>query len=95
MSAYLIVSFAVSDPERFAGYREAVPALIAKYGGRYLVRGGDVAALEGSFDGRKRVVLEFPSMEAIHEFWNSSDYAEVKKLRKGAAEFDVLAVPGV
>ena len=95
MSAYLLVSYSVSDPEQLAKYREAVPAVIRKYGGRHIVRGGDITVLEGSHDGRRRVVLEFPSMEAIHEFWNSSDYAVVKPLRAGAGEFDVLAVPGV
>jgi uncharacterized protein (DUF1330 family) len=51
--------------------------------------------LEGSYDGRRLVVFEFPSMEVIHSVWNSPEYADVKKLREGAGELDVWAVPGV
>ena len=51
--------------------------------------------LEGTHDGRGLVLFEFPSMDAIRSFWNSSDYAEVKKLRHGSSELDVWAVPGV
>ena len=95
MSAYLIVSISVTDPERFALYRAAAPDVIAAYGGRYLVRGGEVETLEGAYDGRRIVILEFPSTDALHAFWNSPDYARVKTMRAGAAEFDVLAIQGV
>jgi uncharacterized protein (DUF1330 family) len=56
-------------------------------------RQGEV--LEGSLEGRSLVVFEFQSMEAMHSFWDSPEYAEVKKLRQGSAELDVWAVPGV
>ena len=94
MSAYLLVSITVTDPERFATYKAAVPEVIAAHGGRYLVRGGDIEALEGSHDGPRIVILEFPSMEAAHAFWNSPEYAQVKSLRDGAAELNVLALTG-
>ncbi len=94
MAAYLIVRIDVTDAGKFAAYREAVPAVIARFGGRYLVRGGPVEVLEGGHDGRRQVVLEFPSMEALHRFWASREYAEVKALREGAGELDILAVPG-
>jgi uncharacterized protein (DUF1330 family) len=68
--------------------------VIAAYGGRYLVRGGEVEILEGTHDGRRIVILEFPSMDALHGFWNSPDYARVKALRTGAAEFDLIALQG-
>ena len=51
--------------------------------------------MEGSLEGRSLVVFEFQSMEAMHSFWDSPEYAEVKKLRQGSAELDVWAVPGV
>ena len=88
MAAYLLVSITVTDPVRFAAYRDAAPAVIAAHGGRYIVRGGDVEALEGTHDGRRIVILEFPSMEALHAFWNSPEYARAKALRAGAAELD-------
>jgi uncharacterized protein (DUF1330 family) len=75
--------------------RTQVPDLFAEHGGRYLIRGGPVGVLEGSYDGRRSVVFEFPSMEVNRSVWNSPEYVEVKKLREGLGELDVWAVPGV
>lgn len=95
MAAYLIVSAKITDPEKFKAYQKAVPAVIADFGGRYLVRGGEVEVLEGRHDGRRNVVLEFPSMDALKRFWGSPEYGEAKALRAGAAELDICAVSGV
>jgi uncharacterized protein (DUF1330 family) len=95
MSAYMIVQIKITRPQGWPEYREAVGPLIQRFGGRYIVRGGDIEVLEGRHDGRRLVLFEFPSIEAIRSFWNSSDYAEVKKLRQGSGELDVWAVPGV
>ena len=95
MPAYMIVQLKVTDPDKFARYREAVPPVVAAFGGRHIARGGDVAVLEGSHDGRRLVLFEFPSVEAIKRFWDSPEYAKVKPLRENAAELDAWAVPGV
>ena len=94
-AAYMIVQIKITREEGWPEYRQKVAELFARHGGRYLVRGGPVEVLEGSYDGRRLVVFEFPSMEAIHSVWRSAEYAEVKKLREGAGELDVWAVPGV
>lgn len=95
MAAYMIARVKITNPDQYSQYREAVPRVIAQYGGRYLVRGGEVLTLEGSYDGRRLVMFEFPSMEAIQHFWQSPEYAAVKKLRADASDLDVWAVPGV
>jgi uncharacterized protein (DUF1330 family) len=95
MPAYMIVQLRVTDTEKYAAYRAAVPAVVETFGGRYLVRGGAVEVLEGSHDGRRVVVFEFPSVEAIKRFWNSPEYAKVKPLRENAAEVDAWVIPGV
>ena len=95
MPAYMIVQLRVTDPDRFARYREAVPGVVEAFGGRYIVRGAPVEVLEGSHDGRRFVLFEFPSVEAVKRFWHSPEYAQVKPLRVNAAELDVWAVPGV
>jgi uncharacterized protein (DUF1330 family) len=74
--------------------RPASPILSLAVGEKPIVRGGKVEALEGQPDGRPMVVFEFPSMEAIHTFWNSPEYVPVKKLRQGAATLNIWAVPG-
>lgn len=94
MPAYLIVQINVTDPEKFARYREVVPGVVEAFGGRYLVRGGAVEVLEGSYGGRRVVLFEFPSLDAIKRFWHSPEYAKVKPLRENAADIDVWAVPG-
>ncbi|SHK34211.1 Uncharacterized conserved protein, DUF1330 family [Bradyrhizobium lablabi] len=95
MAAYFMVQSTINNEGQYQKYREAVVPLIVKFGGKLLVRGGKVEVLEGQPDGRPMVVFEFPSMEAIHAFWHSPDYAPVKMLRHGAATLNILAVPGI
>ena len=95
MAAFLMVQMTVSDPEQYQAYGKAVVPLIAKHGGKFIVRGGKVECLEGQHDGRRLVVFEFPSMEALKAFWDSPEYVPVKKLRERAAVLDVWAVEGV
>lgn len=95
MAAYLVVLIKITREEGWPEYRQQVSDLFARHGGRYLVRGGPVEPLEGSYDGRRLVIFEFPSMEVIRSVWNSPEYAAVKKLREGSGELDVWAVPGV
>ena len=75
----------------FAGGRAM--RLLASFGGELRGSGMGLEVLEGSHDGRRLVVFEFPSMEKVREFWSSSAYAKVKRLREGAAKVDVWAVP--
>ena len=95
MPAYMVVQLKVTDPDRFARYREAVPGVVEAFGGRYIVRGAQVEVLEGQHDGRRFVLFEFPSVEAVKRFWHSPEYAEVKPLRENAAEVDAWVVAGV
>ena len=96
MPAYMITQIDITRKEGWSAYRDAVGPLAQRFGGRYFVAGGvKVQVLEGSHDGRSLVVHEFPSLDTIHSFWNSPEYAEVKQLRAGLAELDVWAVPGV
>ncbi len=95
MPAYMVVQINITDPDKFAQYREAVPHVVQSFGGRYLTRGAQVEVLEGRHDGRRLVLFEFSSMDAIRQFWNSPEYVKVKPLRENAAEIDVWAVPGV
>ena len=62
MPAYVIVDLTVTDQATMDDYRKQVPATLAKYGGRFLVRGGAHQTIEGSWKPNRLVVLEFPSM---------------------------------
>ena len=94
MSAYLIVNIEVTDPERYAEYVKVVPATIAKFGGRYLARGGRTVKLEGSWEPKRVVVLEFESLERAREWWASEDYRGPKALRQSASVADLVLVEG-
>ena len=93
MAAYMIVHTKVTDEEQFGRYRQAVMPLIETFGGKH-VRGGAAELLEGEQDERRVALFEFPSMEAIHAFWTSSEYIPVKQLRRDAATLEIWAVPG-
>lgn len=92
MPAYTIVKGKVTDPQRFVAYIKAVPAVVAQFGGRYLVQGADPQMLEGEDEGGKVVIHEWPDADAARAFWYSPEYEEVKRLRDGAGEFQVTLV---
>ncbi len=90
----MIVLAKIADREAFIeGYGKAAAALLERHGGRYLLRAPGVALLEGDWgDGASAVISEWPDMAALHAFWNSPDYTEIKKAREGIAECRVWAI---
>ena len=96
MAAYLVVQLQITREEAWPEYRRRAFELVARHGGKTIVSSRAVEVLEGSsYDGRIIRITEFPSMEAIHVFWHSAEYSEIKKLREGAGIVDVWAIPGV
>ena len=95
MPAYVIVETDVTDPEQYEQYKAESPAAIAAGGGRFLVRGGELAVLEGDWQPSRIVVLEFDDLAAAKRWYESEAYQEAKKLRAGAASFRAVAVQGV
>ncbi len=86
----MIIEAIIHDVERFSAYADTTIKLVIQFGGRYRVLGGNKAVLEGDWGKRKVVISEWPSMEAVETFWNSSEYAEAKKLRDGVADVTVM-----
>jgi uncharacterized protein (DUF1330 family) len=95
MAAYFIVNVDVKDPDRYADYIRAAPSSIARYGGRYLVRGGAAQKVEGTYDPKRVVILEFESLERAREWWASEEYRAPKALRQATAVTDMILVQGV
>jgi len=84
------------DPSWLEQYRAKVPALVAKHGGRYLMRGGAMETLEGNAPlPSVMVVLEFPSMEKARAFYRDPEYAPLIKLRQGGSDLDLVLVEGL
>ena len=94
MTAWMIVSANISDREKFiSGYGAAAAKLVTQFGGRYIVRAPGAQVLEGDGpDGASVVVSEWPDKASALAFWNSSEYAEVKKLREGLADCKIMLV---
>ncbi len=95
MPAYIVVETDVHDPEQYEQYKAASPGAVAAFGGRFIVRGGELAVLEGDWHPKRVVILEFPDLETAKEFYESERYQEAKKLREGAANLRMVAVDGV
>jgi uncharacterized protein (DUF1330 family) len=85
----------IKDPVRYEDYRRLVTPTLDKYGGRFIVRGGNVEALEGTWRPGRLVIIEFPSAERARAWWNSPEYTEAKVIRQATSEGALLIVEGV
>jgi uncharacterized protein (DUF1330 family) len=94
MAAYVMGEIEVTDPATYEDYRKQVLATIQNHGGKFLVRGGKVEALEGGWSPKRLVLLEFPSMEQALKWYRSPDYAPLIKLRQKASRGKLVAVEG-
>ena len=94
MSAYVVAEVEVTDPAVYEEYRKLAPPTIAKYGGKYLVRGGTVEVKEGGWTPKRLVVLEFASMDQAQKWYHSPEYAPALAIRLKAARSKVLLVEG-
>lgn len=95
MAAYVIAIVEVTDPVKYEDYKKLTPGAIAKHGGRFVVRGGASATLEGDWRPGRIVVIEFPSLDAAKRFYDSPEYLEARRARAGAAAMQLIAVEGV
>ncbi len=94
MSAFMVIFAKVHDRAQFLeAYGKPAAAVVAQYGGRYVVRAPGATSLEGGFgDGQSVVVSEWPDKAAIERFWNSPEYAPLKKARRSLADVQVVIV---
>lgn len=95
MSAYVISEVEVRDPVEIETYRALAAKSIAQYSGCYLVRGGAASIAEGGPPPNTIIVVEFPSMERLREWYASAEYAEALKLRRTALDRRLIFVEGV
>lgn len=90
---YWIARVDVSDPETYAGYVANNPAIFAKFGGRFVVRGGRFEAIEGS-SRQRNVVVEFPDYQSAIACFNSTEYQENRKRRLASSVGDLIIIEG-
>lgn len=95
MAAYVIAQLEVTDANAFERYRQQVPATLVAFGGRFIVRGGATETLEGEWQPKRLVIIEFPDRAAANAWWGSQAYSEPKALRQQSARTQLLVVEGV
>lgn len=93
--AYYVAEFEITDPEGMKPYSAGVEATFKPYGGHFVVRGGKIISLEGTAPKRRRVVIEFESIEKAQAWYNSAEYTELRKVRQRSANTDVYLIEGV
>jgi uncharacterized protein (DUF1330 family) len=91
---YVIAEITVTDPEAYKQYAAAVAPVVAKFGGKYIVRGGQTVAVEGDAPAGRIVVIEFDTLAAAKSFEDSADYQAVAALRHKAAHSRLFLVEG-
>ena len=95
MAAYLFANVEITDPVLYEEYRRQVPATIAAYGGRYLVRGGATEVLEGGGLPNRVVILEFPDMARLQAWYHGPEYTPLLAMRTRSTNSTVAAIEGV
>ena len=94
MAAYVIVEIDIVDPVGYEEYKKQAAATVHKYGGKYIVRGGNSAVLEGDWKPKRIVVLQFDSMQRAKEWLHCDEYREPRKMRHRTAKTNMVLVEG-
>ena len=95
MPAYVIATVEVKDPVRYEDYKTLVPPSIAAFGGRFVARGGKTDVLEGDWNPKRLVILEFPNAERARQWYDSPEYAAAKALRQATSMGSLVLIEGV
>jgi uncharacterized protein (DUF1330 family) len=91
---YINETFEVSDPETFKSYLERVPAIVAKFDGRYLARGGKTESLQGE-PPKTIIIIAFKSIADARKWWDSPEYGQIKPIRQRVVKSRNFVVEGV
>ena len=94
MKCYTVGHINITNMEGYKVYGAAVPATIAKHGGKYLCRGGDYTLVEGSMENDRHVVIEWPSRAVAEGWYNSPEYQAIIRHRLDNSSGDLLLVDG-
>ena len=93
--AYVIAEVEVTDPTTLKKYSDKAPQIVASFNGRYVVRGGNVQALEGEPPKGFIVVIGFDSVEKAREWYDSPAYAAIKPFRQSSTKSRIFIAEGV
>lgn len=94
MSAYILASVDVTNPEQYEQYKQWSTRAIQEFGGKVLVRGGAVEVLEGDWNPGRTVIVEYPDVATARAFYNSETYGKAREARAGAATMRMVVIEG-
>ena len=95
MSAYFIIQINITNPESYKDYISQVTPIVKKFGGEYIVRGGNSENVEGSWPYERTVVLKFPSYDMVKKWHDSEEYKPIRKIREDNSEGNAIIIDGV
>ena len=95
MAGYIVVDIEITDPNEYQTYAKQTAATIERYGGKFVVRGGEPETLEGDWKTKRLVIIEFPSIEQAKAWYNSPEYSAIIGIRHHSAISKMLLVQGV
>ncbi len=95
MATYIIVEVDVQSPAEYEDYKKLTPGSLVNYQGKFIVRGGKTETLEGDWNPKRIVILEFPTLDLAKSWWASEEYADAKALRQRTAKTRMIAIEGV
>ncbi len=95
MAAYAIVDVDIFDIADYLQYQQAVRPMLAAVDARYLVRGGEFAVIQGDLRPQRLILIEFPSLEILMDFYHSDEYQALESQRQACSRATVVAVRGI
>ncbi len=97
MAAFLLADVAVPDMQAYidSGYLDQVPVIAGHYGGVYRARGGAMDVLEGDWQPRRMIIIEFPDMQRLKQFYECEAYRPFRDIRHRLADSKIVALEGL
>ena len=95
MSGYAIAQIEVINPENYKEYLANVTEIVTKFGGEFLVRGGEFEHVEGTWKHSRNIIVKFPSYERALEWYNSDEYKPVRQIRMENSDTNQIIIKGV
>ncbi|OLS19094.1 MAG: hypothetical protein HeimC2_42830 [Candidatus Heimdallarchaeota archaeon LC_2] len=97
MSAYLIADITISDPNKYSEYLKFVGATLTKFGGKLVIAVGEhsrgkIEVIEGNWNPKHLVMVEFEHLDLIKKWYSSSEYQEILNLRNESSQANFIAV---
>jgi uncharacterized protein (DUF1330 family) len=95
MAVYVVSRVSILDVQAMQQYIDQVVPIVEAFGGRYLVRGSNVRAIEGQWESDRMVVLEFPDEEGAMKWYHSAEYRPLRDLRQRSSQAVILLAEGL